>query len=266
MTVTSVFGGGQSVAKSRENTSKGPENQMTQEPSDGHLQEDGGLPQEVPRGTEGHAQKKGWRGPEGSQFPLAKANEILRKEWETECVLKVRDLEHARSEEILSFCLKELTSGTTYNALRLKLGCGPAAVDRNWREIRSILSEMILPSDEEEALKASHALSGYMITRIEEFQKKVSTRADEMQGDKNEHFFMKLELDAMKLVTEKLDKRIEHYLHMKDLQKAEKKTRGQTIVFNNKFFIPRPGSVLDDAEPLKEAARLVGQLNKLEDE
>ncbi len=202
------------------------------------------------------------QGPEAyfgpNNCPPERATEayLAKKASDKELVVHLVDsLEKARSEEVLKFCVSELTSGTTYNDLRLKLGLQPR--NRFWQEIRLILAEMIMPADEEEALMASHSLSGYMIKKIEQFQERVSSRAEDLRGDKNEHFFMKMELESMKLITEKLDKRIEHYLKMKELQKAERKTQGQTVVFNNKFYIPRPGEVLKDATPLEDAARLL---------
>jgi hypothetical protein len=47
---------------------------------------------------------------------------------ETECVLPVKDMKHARSAEVLDFCVEELRSGTTYNELRMKLGLGECSM------------------------------------------------------------------------------------------------------------------------------------------
>lgn len=192
--------------------------------------------------------------------------ELIRSDAETEVVLQVVDRRHARSEEVLRFCLKELGDGTTYNALRMKLGLGSSSVDRRWRLIRRILSEMILPDSEEEALKADAAMSNYMLGRTERFMEQMKKRAELRQGQENEAQFLKLELDAMKLVMEKHSKQTEHYLKMKDLQKKEKGTRGPTIVFQNKFYVPRPGEVPKDVTPLEDAALLVAKLDDLENE
>jgi hypothetical protein len=179
-----------------------------------------------------------------------------------EVVLKVTSIKHARSEEVLAFCLKELKEGTTYNQLRVKLGCKPAAVDQRWRAIRSTLAEMVMPSSDDEAIMASHALSGFMIKKIEDFGIKVQKRALEQRGEENEHHFYKLQLDAMKMIAEKLDKQMEHYIKMKAVQKAEKSTQGTTIVFNNLYHVPRPG----DVTPLQDAAKLITQLEKIEED
>lgn len=213
---------------------------------------------EVPRGTD--------------MAPLEKAHKVyaakIAAEHAEPIVLQVRDLDHARSEEVLEFCLKELKDGTTYNALRIKLGCGTAAYDFRWREIRSLLTEMILPETEEDALLSANALSSYLLQRMEQFANKVKDRAEEMKGDKNEFQYLKLELDAMKILTEKYEARTEHYMKMKDLQKQEKGRHGQTVVFNNKFYIPRPGEHLQKevGPTIIEAAQLASRLGDLENE
>jgi hypothetical protein len=174
--------------------------------------------------------------------------------------LQVRDIPHARSEEVLQYCLKELNAGTTYNDLRLKLGLGTAGRDRRWREIRTLLAELILPESEEEALKASHALSNFMIDKLEKFQARMAKRAEFLKGAENEAAFLKLELDAMKLIMDKYDTQTLHYLKMKELQRKETRNQGQTIIFNNQFHVPRPGDQLQDA------ARLVVEARRLEGE
>ncbi len=194
---------------------------------------------------------------------LAQANlknaERRSKSKAIEVVLQVRDIKHARSEEVLQFCLKELEEGTTYNDLRLKLGLGPASIDKKWRRIREIIGELILPDSEEEALKADMGYSGAIMNRIEKFMKKVEERAS-YQGE-NEHHFLKLELESMKILMEKANKRTEHFLKMKDIKTKETRSTGTTIVFNNAFPVARPG----DTE-LAAAAKLVTELSELNDE
>jgi hypothetical protein len=109
------------------------------------------------------------RGSNGSPEAAAHAREIAAERRSTPpgISLQVRDVAHARSEEVLQFCVDELKDGTTYNDLRLKLGLGPASRDHRWREIREILVEMILPDSEEEALKADAGLSGFMLNKLE---------------------------------------------------------------------------------------------------
>lgn len=191
---------------------------------------------------------------------LSKAQEV-KKSMLTRAVpveLQVRDMEHAKSEEVLQFCLEKLEKGTTYNDLRLMLGLGPASVDRRWREIREILIEMILPADEEEALRTDAGLSGYMLSRIEQYIEKIQERALANRGEENEAAFLKLELDSMKLLMEKYAKRTDQYLKWKDMQKKEKRTTGTTIIFNNLHAVRRPG------QELEEAAQLVIEARKIE--
>jgi hypothetical protein len=175
--------------------------------------------------------------------------------------LQVVDMKHAESEEVLQYCLKELEQGTTYNDLRLKLGLGPASIDRRWRAIREILIEMILPADEEEALRTDAGLSGYMIARVEEYIKKIQDRAEANRGEDTEAQFLKLELDSIKLLMEKYSKRTDHFLKMKDIQKKEKRTTGTTIIFNNLHQVRRPGENV-----LAEAAKLVSKVREIDEE
>ena len=66
---------------------------------------------------------------------------IERRERQSRVVqeMVVRDLDHARSDEVLNFCVEKLRAGATYNELRLMLGLRPASIDRLWREIRECL-------------------------------------------------------------------------------------------------------------------------------
>ncbi len=170
---------------------------------------------------------------------------IERRERQSRVVqeMVVRDLDHARSDEVLNFCVEKLRAGATYNELRLMLGLRPASIDRLWREIRECLVEMILPSSEEEALQADAAASSGLLMRMEGFLEKVERRSYEMRGTDNEHHFLKLELEAMRHVMEKYNKRTEHFLKMKQIQKTEKRKTGTTIIFKNSFKVARPGEV-----------------------
>jgi hypothetical protein len=181
-----------------------------------------------------------------------------------EVVLQVKDKDHARSEEVLNFCLTELKSGTTYNALRMKLGLGPASIDRVWRDLRQTLAEMIMPRTEEEAMESDAALSNYMINRLEEFVDKVRDRQSRKVGAEDEHHYWRLELDAMKMVIEKHTKATEAYLKLQGLKRAEKRNTGTTIIFKNQFHVPRPGEI--DVTPLADAAALQAKLTELDPE
>lgn len=172
-------------------------------------------------------------------------------------VFKVRDLAHARTDEVLLFCVEQLKAGRTYNQLRIMLGCGPASHDHVWREIRTLLTEMILPGNEEESLQADSAHSSYMLRKMEEFLVKVEARTLEKRGDEDEANFYKLELEAMKVIMEKYSKRTDHFLKMKDIQKKEKRKTGTTIIFQNNFKVARPGDTIDVTP--KDAAELMAK-------
>lgn len=235
------------MAKSRSGTKKEPQNN-----------------EGVPHGTADHLAEKA---SENWDKARAVIDAKLQAEHAEPVILQVKDIEHARSEEVLKFCLAQLQGGTTYNALRIKLGLGPASHDPRWRAVRSTLTEMILPANEDEALMSANALSGYLLNRMEQFADRARQLSDDMVGDKNHFQYLKLELDAMKILTEKYEERTNHYLKMKDLQKQEKGRHGQTVVFNNKFYIPRPGEAIREVGPsLAEAAKLVARLDDLENE
>ena len=199
----------------------------------------------------------------GNPASLPKARKALAEKYPpVPATHKIETLEQARSEEVLQFCLTELKKGTTYNELRLKLGLGVASHDYRWREIRTALVELLLPDSEEEAMQQDAALSGYMLNQVEAFMKRMAERAKASMGGDFEHHFFKLELESMKVLMEKYTKRTELFLKMKDIQKKEKRTRGTTIIFNNKFKVARPGDI--DVTP-KEAMALTSKLNKIED-
>lgn len=180
-------------------------------------------------------------------------------------VVSYKDCER---EDVLKFCLDQLKAGVTYNELRMKVGLGPTHLDGRWRKLRRILSDMILPANEEEALLAGYSSTQYVIKKMEMYLEKLGERLQTAQNtaDENEHQYWKLELEAMKAIIEKQEKRTDHYLKMKDLQKAEKGRRGSTIIFQNNYSIPRPGETPKDVTPLSDAAALVGKIHALEDE
>lgn len=195
-----------------------------------------------------------------------KATQLVEAHKDVEVTFPILSLKDCAKEETLQFCLSELSAGTTYNDLRRKLGLGPMHLDGRWRKIRRLLSEMVLPKDEEDAVLAGYSSTQFAIKKMERFLHRLEKKLPGIEGSKNEHHFWQLELDALRALIEKQETRTDHYLKMKELQKTEKGRRGATIIFQNNFAIPRPGEVPKDITPLQDAARLAGQLHDLEEE
>lgn len=202
---------------------------------------------------------------------MSKAIKVSRARWaaekEVEVVLQVQDMEHAKSEEVLKFCISELAQGSTWNELRRKLGLGHASIDRRWRTIRDLLCSAVLPKDDEEALQANYAMSNFMIARMEEFIEYAETRMKESAGKKNEADFLKVKLEAMKTQMSNYQKQFEHYAELKKVKDADKAARGQSIIFQNNFYVPRPGDKVkfEDGKPVIDVPGPetdVKQLNK----
>lgn len=185
-----------------------------------------------------------------------KARDVLahkrKEDNNTKVVMKVTDLAHAKSEEVLRFCVNELTKGSTWNVLRRKLGLGPAGVDNRWRVLKEILCSAHLPVSDDEALKANYEASTYMLTRIEHFIEKVETRVEALEGTEEESKVLKVHLDAIKLQWEAYNKRFEFYAKLKELKMVDQKSQGTSIIYQNNYFIPRPGQNVEwkDGRPV----------------
>lgn len=187
---------------------------------------------------------------------------------EIEVEMPVTNIKQARSKKVLEYCVKELSSGTTWSELRRKLGLGPTHVDARWRAIRELLTSAVLPKNEEEALKAQISSTEMMMAKLEELIEYIEERTSDKVGRKDEDKFLKLQLDALKLQMERNEKRFEHFIEMKKLQKDDKKNQGPSIIYQNNYYVPRPG---DDAREviahkednsLVETARLTKALNE----
>lgn len=167
--------------------------------------------------------------------------------------LKVKDMAHARSPEVISFAISHLKSGGTYAELRSKLGCGPAYSDKRWRVVRDILCEAIIPDSEEDALKASQTVGNYLKCQLEELVTEIDTELKDMGSSKEEikvrHNYYKLKLDGIKALMDDNQESLASFYSMKKLKANERKTQGVSIVVNNNYHIARPG---DNAKVVEE--------------
>lgn len=172
-------------------------------------------------------------------------------------VMSVKNTRDAKSERVLSYCIKELSSGTTWSELRRMLGLGHASIDPRWRTIRETLTKQILPANEEEALQAQMNMSEMVLSKLEEFQDYLDERIERTKGEDNEHHMLKLKLDSMKLAFERYEKRVEQFLTMKKIQKDDQKSRGPSIIYQNINYIPRPG---DGEREVKDVTQKVTKI------
>lgn len=183
--------------------------------------------------------------------------EHLRLVNNTPVQLQVRDHNHARSNEVLNFCFEKICEGVTFDVLRRMLGVGPASVDNRWRIIREALPNIMLPVDEEEALRARYSKSLFLLERVEELIKKIDERT-EMVDSKVEPQMHRVKFDALKLLIEENRNEFDQYMEIKKLKAHERGNRGVSIIFQNNFHVPRPGeSVARKANMILEAGAKV---------
>lgn len=179
--------------------------------------------------------------------------------------LQVTDVRHARSAEVLSFCLSHLGSGGTWGSLRHKLGLGPG--DIRWRLIRERAVEGLLPVNEDEALKAVGSQRSFLVTKLEGMLEELEERINMIGDGKKtyDHHFWKLRMEGMKLLLEENSKQLTDHLEIKRAKLSEKTNTGVSIIVQNQYYIPRPGDPRDritDVVPLiNEIAELNEELN-----
>lgn len=176
-------------------------------------------------------------------------------------VLQVKDLTHAKSDEVKNYCLTRLQEGATYEVLRRELGLRTAATDHRWRYIRNALCQILLPQSDEEALTLTYGDINYWIMQLEKMVtdidqeitkcQEVGTYIDPRSGQKKMlesgllGSLVKTKVEAIKQIIEKRNKYFEDFMDIQRLRKMEKMTRGQSIVIVNN--IPRPEETLKEA-------------------
>ncbi len=174
---------------------------------------------------------------------LVKKKKIQDEEKNTEVVLQVKGSAHALTEEVLTYCVKELqTDGATWNTLRRKLGLEPSS--HAWRMLKDTLCSSVMPETEEEAFRAMQHNTQDMVHRIEGVLDQLEDRVTTAFGTKEEPAMFKVQLDAMKLHMEAHQKRFEHFLKMRELKLTDRQKHGASIIFQQNYFIPRPGQPL----------------------
>ena len=177
--------------------------------------------------------------------------------------LQVTDVRHARSAEVLSFCLAHLGSGGTWGALRHKLGLGPG--DIRWRLIRERAVEGLLPTNEEEALKAVGSQRSFLVNKLEGMLEELEERIN-MIGDgkrTHDHHFWKLRMEGMNLLLEENSKQLTDHLEIKRAKLSEKANTGVSIIVQNQYYIPRPG---DPRDRITDVVPLINEIVEMNEE
>lgn len=167
------------------------------------------------------------------------------QEKSTPLLMPVVSMKDARSREVIEFCIKKLSEGSTWNELRRMLGLGHAGVDRRWRTIRGILCSAIMPATDEQALKQDFETTTYLMDRLEQFVERMEKRSLDSEGKDNEHHMLKVQLDAIKLQFEAAASRINHYAEIKKLKDKDSGSQGASVIYQNNFFVPRPGQQVE---------------------
>jgi hypothetical protein len=173
-----------------------------------------------------------------AQYELDRQNQIE---------FEVKDSRHARSKEVLDYCVRELAAGTTWRALRFKLGLGDYAHDERWKIIRSRLTNSILPKNEQEAVKANYSILEYYLEKIDDLVMLLDDRIKNSEGLEIESRLIEAQIKAITIAMERQERKLESYFRMRKLQLDEKHTQGPSIIFQNNFHIPRPGEVVSGA-------------------
>jgi hypothetical protein len=186
---------------------------------------------------------------------MKKRKEIIEEESLVGVELHVKTTAQALSEEVLRFCVKELSSeGSTWNRLRRKLGL--KANSEIWYTLKDTLCSSVMPETEEEAYKAMQHNTQDMLLRIEGVLAQLNDRVKMAYGTKEEPQMFKVQLEAMKLHMEAHQKRFEHFLKMRELKLTDRHKGGASIIFQQNFRIPRPGQHELVSEILREVVEL----------
>ena len=195
---------------------------------------------------------------------LELANQKLKERREEDkcpVELQVVDIAHARSSEVLAFCLSHLGSGGTWSALRHKLGLGTS--DIRWRLIRERAVEGLLPVDESAAIRAVGSQRTFLVQKLEEMLERLEGRMELFtikQGvssiDKD---YWKVKTEIMKLLLEENSKNLTDHLEMKKAKAADRFNSGASIIVQNAYYIPRPG---DSRDRIVDVVPLINELSE----
>jgi hypothetical protein len=182
--------------------------------------------------------------------------------------LQVKDTEHAKSPEVIAFCVQYLVAGVHWEVLRRKLGLGPAHSDPRWRTVRKAVNENLLPKSDEEALLAQSNVRGYLLDKIGDYiddvEAMIAHTPNSEEGLKLLPQFMKLRLDGLKTLLEENKISFDAYVAIKKAKALDLSTQGASVIIQNNFHINRPGSTPREVvEVTKKAANLAQKIGGL---
>lgn len=194
---------------------------------------------------------------------LAKQKELNRIKVE----LQVRDSAHAKSPEVIEFCILHLSKDGTWDELRRKLGLGTASRDVRWREVRAAVLEGLVPGTEEEAMQAQADMRQYLMVKVKNFVEDteafIQTAPDGKDGMALLSNFMKLRLDGIQTMLAQNEKSFNAFINVRKAKSMDRRTGGKSVVIQNNFHINRPGDAPREvSEVTKTVSTLIGTAAK----
>lgn len=170
---------------------------------------------------------------------------VTTQDGSTTIELQVRDLEHARSVEVIDFAVKFMADGGTWTGLRIALGLGHASVDRRWRAVRSYVVERMVPVTEELALLARAQMSTHLRERVNDFLEEVQGHLDGVGSTDEERKLLppllKVKLEGLKSLIDENEKAFDAYANLKKVKSLDRAAHGTSIIVQNNYHIQRPG-------------------------
>lgn len=164
--------------------------------------------------------------------------------------LQVRDADHARSAEVIEFCVKHLSEGRGWDELRRRLGVGAANSDNRWRVIRGQVCETFIPKSEEEALLAQANTREFLLEKINGYVEGVEHVIKNLpkteEGLSALPALMKLQLEGFKALLDENERSFKAYTDIKKIKSQESRTQGSSIIIQNNYHMNRPGQSAKD--------------------
>lgn len=181
--------------------------------------------------------------------------------------LQVIDCDHARSDQVITYCKKAISEGLPWEELRRRLGLGPAAQDKRWRVVRATIIEQLVPKSDEEAMRLVSEQRHYLIQQVDDFKQEVEdmmkasgTSEEEI---KNIPAMLKIRLESMRTLLDHNDKTLQAYVAVKRAKEVDKLRQGTSIIIQNNYHVARPGqNPRMIGEMKKEVAQLVESSKK----
>lgn len=182
--------------------------------------------------------------------------------------LQVNDNDHARSGEVIEFCLTFLANGGRWGQLRRALGLENAGIDRRWRIVREVVTDTMIPKDNQEALllhiRSSLFLNEKLHEQLADLEGVLEHLPDTEEDRKLLPNLMKVKLDTIKGLLEENQKKFDNYAELEKIKSQDKKTQGTSVIIQHNYHINRPGDTPREiAEVTKKSADLLSKGQKV---